>query len=881
MIDARGKVWTKTYDNWGKLLTDTDPLNHITQYGYDKAGVKTRTIDAVNNVTQYSYDARGNIIAVADPYGAVTRYEYNTDNQIAKVTDAENKVIQTVEYDLDGRVSRQVDGNGNVTSFVYGDEASGLNNLISKIIYPTFSQEFKYDNRNRVVETIDVLDATTKLSSKTAYDAKGYLLSTTDKTNKTTRYTFDALGRPKIITDAVNGVTEAAYDNRDNLIVLNDTKNHAHRFTYDRVNRKLTEVRPMGQALTYSYTATGELDTRTDPKGQVKKFTYDDAGRMIAESYYHSATDLTNNNVVRSTSYSFNDLNRPNGYSDTTSSSGLVSIGITTYDPRGLRKSGESINYGSFTLSYSYDYYANGQKKSFTGPDGVTVDYTYDPNNQLATIQLPTGNLTVNNYKWTAPSQITLPGGSIRSQSYDALLRLTQIQVKDPGQSDVLKYQYGYDNAGNIKTKNTEHGNYSYTYDDLYQLTSASNPSPFPTEGYTYDPAGNRLTDTKTSGTWSYNDNNQLQGIVGISFEFDANGNTTKKIDANNPTQTRTYVYDTRDRLIEVLDQNNNLIATYTYDPFGRRLSKETIGTNSIKTWFFYSDEGLVAEASSSGAVNRSYGYRPNSIWGTDPVYLKEGTNIYYYQNDHLGTPQKLMTQGGMVAWSAKADAFGNTTVDATPTITNNLRFPGQYFDSETGLHYNRHRYYDPSSSRYLTSDPAGLIADLNVYRYSRSNPVSYFDETGLSPSCKAYYIGPWEPAGQITKNKKENDYFNGLKTTMTPDGVGTSPQGPEPGRPSPFPVCPSIDFIVKVYKVYKHVYEWDLYDRYKRTEKYECVTDHCPPMSCCSKEPTTELIPVEKYREEFVKHVSGSDTKDVYWFGFKISIDLCMPMRR
>lgn len=406
-----------------------------------------------------------------------------------------------------------------------------------------------------------------------------------------------------------------------------------------------------------------------------------------------------------------------------------MSTGTITYDPRQRRKTGESVHYGPFALSYSYDYDANGKKRSFTGPDGVTVNYTYDSNNQLATVQLPTRTITVNGYRWTAPSQLTFPGGTTRTQGHDPLLRLTRVEVKDPGQSEVLNHQYTYDGVGNLRTKTTEHGSYTYNYDDLDRLTSAQVPSPLPTETYTYDAVGNRLTDAKTTQTWIYNANNQLNALDGITFDHDANGNTTRKTVAADPTQSRIYVYDTSDRLTEVRDPNNNLIATYTYDPFGRRLWKEV---NNTRTYFFYADEGLIAEANGTGTVTKRYGYRPDSTWTTDPLYLKEGGNYYFYQNDHLGTPQKLVSTHGTVVWSARAEAFGLTTVEINSTITNNLRFAGQYYDAETGLYYNWNRYYDPRMGRYLTSDPIGLRGGLNTYLYARANPLRYTDPTGL-----------------------------------------------------------------------------------------------------------------------------------------------------
>ena len=725
VIDARLKVWTQTFDNKGRILTRTDPLNHTTTLGYDRANWLIRVTDAVNNVTQVNYDVRHNAIATIDPYGAVTKLDYNQESQLTQVTDAENRVQRT-EYDLEGRLSKQIDGNGNAIQYIYGDVASGLNELLVKVIYPSIAQEYKYDQKNRSVETIDVVDATTRLSRKTSYDDADNILAITDQRSMITKNMYDNLGRLKAVTDPLQGVTQYTYDNRDNRIVVTDPKNQTHHFTYDRLSRKRTEVRPLGQTITATYISTGQLDTVTDPKGQIKKYTYDDVGRITAETHYRTATDFTNNIVVKTTSYTFNDLNRLLGYSD-----GNM-VGVTTYDAHQLRKTGESVNYGTFTLSHRYDYFSNGRKKFFIGPDDSIVNYTYDLNNQLATIQLPTGSITLNSYKWFAPAQITYPGGSVTQQQYDPLMRLTQIQAKNPGQAEIMNYQYGYDNEGNIKTKFTEHGNYLYDFDNLYRLKTATNPSPLLSEGYTYDAVGNRLTDSKTIGNWVYNANNQFTGVDTVSYEHDLNGNTTKKTNTTDPTQTRNYVYDTSDRFIEIRDQNNALIAAYTYDPFGRRLSKETTGSVGSKTYFFYADEGLVAEANAIGAVTKIYGYQPDSTWSNDPVFLKDGTNTYYFQKDHLGTPQKLIASNGSVVWSAKADAFGNTLVDSSSTLTNNLRFAGQYFDQESGLHYNYFRYYDPQTGRYVTSDPIGLDGGLNTFGYVGGNPIGEVDFYGL-----------------------------------------------------------------------------------------------------------------------------------------------------
>jgi len=112
---------------------------------------------------------------------------------------------------------------------------------------------------------------------------------------------------------------------------------------------------------------------------------------------------------------------------------------------------------------------------------------------------------------------------------------------------------------------------------------------------------------------------------------------------------------------------------------------------------------------------------------------MKVGGEYYFYQNDHLGTPQKMTAVNGAVVWSAKYSSFGDATVDLSSSITNNLRFPGQYFDQETDLHYNYHRYYDYEIGRYLRTDPIGLDGGFNLYAYVLNSPVKLVDPLGLT----------------------------------------------------------------------------------------------------------------------------------------------------
>ena len=146
---------------------------------------------------------------------------------------------------------------------------------------------------------------------------------------------------------------------------------------------------------------------------------------------------------------------------------------------------------------------------------------------------------------------------------------------------------------------------------------------------------------------------------------------------------------------------------------------------------------GLAAEYDQNGTLQKEYGYLPGQPYMTNPVFQRTSTSFAYYQNDHLGTPQRLIDKQGITVWQASYDAFGKATVNIN-TVENNLRFAGQYFDSESSLHQNWFRDYDPETGRYLERDPVGLRGGINTYAYVMGNPVMGMDPWGLITFCEA-----------------------------------------------------------------------------------------------------------------------------------------------
>lgn len=467
----------------------------------------------------------------------------------------------------------------------------------------------------------------------------------------------------------------------------------------------------MGQNSRYSYDHNGLVKTITDAKGQITTYNYD-AANHLSNVVYHDGTQ---------DSFTYDSLGNLIGY---TGADGVS--GVLEYDALN-RKIAETVNYGSFTKSFQYSYDAYGNKDSYTSANDIVHSYAHDLSGRVTAMSVDGQTINLS-YNKTRLAQINYPNGVTTNYSYNGNDWLSNLNTSGPN-GTLLQRDYSFDGTGNITNAVSTQGSTNYTYDPTNQLTEADHPAAtaLSDETYSYDPVGNRLNANDISGLISYNTNNELIGHSTAQYQYDTNGNTVQKTENG---QVTTYNYNSRNRLAAIHLADGRLVS-YRYDPFGRRISKSVAGTT---TSYAYTDEGLVGEYDANGNWQKSYGWKPNGLWGTDPVYQRTPTGLYYYHNDHLGTPQRLSDNTGAIVWSAGYAAFGRATVDPFLTaVENNLRFAGQYFDQESGLHYNYQRFYDPKAGRYTQVDPIGFFAgDVNLFRYVYQNPIMNFDSNGL-----------------------------------------------------------------------------------------------------------------------------------------------------
>jgi RHS repeat-associated protein len=248
-------------------------------------------------------------------------------------------------------------------------------------------------------------------------------------------------------------------------------------------------------------------------------------------------------------------------------------------------------------------------------------------------------------------------------------------------------------------------------------------------------------------GTWIYNANNELQsygtGVQRRVLSYDANGSTVREELGDPSFQVTDYVYDPErseasaasDRLIEVKRDGVTQVE-YAYDPYGQRIWRETKPVSlegATITWFLYSTEGLIGEYRADGSLIREYGWLPNGLWGTDPVWQHDATGTHVMHNDHLFTPERMTRTGeSVVSWAGNREAFGRVAVQPGSSTTMLLRFPGQWEDGVGGFYQNWWREYGAGVGRYRSVDPLSLLDGVNFFLYSNGRPLGSFDGTGL-----------------------------------------------------------------------------------------------------------------------------------------------------
>ncbi|ENU4104058.1 TPA: RHS repeat-associated core domain-containing protein, partial [Pseudomonas aeruginosa] len=559
----------------------------------------------------------------------------------------------------------------------------------------------------------------------------------------------------------LGGKTQLAYDAQDNLTEVKDPRGVTTRYEYDGLGNLTRLVSPDSGTTTFEHDAAGNVIRRTDARGAVTEYRYDALNRLIER---HSPSDPSLDVQYR---YDLTaDGNK--GIGRLGAIEGARDSLVYRYDERGnLVEQVRSIRLDQQTLldRVTYRYDAANQLLEIGYPSGLAIGYPRNAGGQVASVTLAVGDKAPSPlvgqiaYLPFGPLQrLTWGNGIALSREYDQDYQLLRQKV-GPWQSD-----YQHDANGNIQQhRHSLWGTLDYQYDPLDRLTEERGVQGG--RSYAYDAVGNRTqrSDNPASGGTASSqdyqyapDSNRLTAIGAQAVTSDAAGNLTQDRAA------RKLAYDAQGRLQSV-SLDGQQVAEYRYNALGQRIVKLT--PESITTYLYGPDGQLLGEAEHDGSGRKLraqyYLWLDSLPLATiDADYDAQGKvgnpTLLYLHGDHLDTPRLATDASGQIAWQWQSDAFGRGEALSQGSTQVNLRFPGQYYDAESGLHYNYFRDYDPETGRYVESDPIGLGGGLNTYGYVEANPVLRTDSLGLMqdigcitpPRSTAEFWFPCKPGG-------------------------------------------------------------------------------------------------------------------------------------
>jgi RHS repeat-associated protein len=744
---GKARSWNYTYDSYGRVLTAKGPrtdINSTITYAYyacttgAQCGQLETATDPVGNITTYNtYNAFGQPLTVTDPNGVVTTLTYDsrqrlTSRQVAsettgfsyyptgllkQVTLPDSSYVVYL-YDGAHRLTQIQDGLGN--SMQYTLDAMG-NRTAQKSFDPN---GVLHRAHSRAINALNEVYQDTSAAGTAAvtttygYDNDGNVQTVSAPMARNTSNAYDALSRLTQVTDPATGITKIAYDANDRIVSVKDPRSLVTSYTNNGLGDHTAQTSPDTGAIGYSYDSAGNVATVTTARGAMTSYVYDPLNRPTQVSFtMGGTTDQTIALTYDTGGY---------GKGRLTNASDANQSVTFSYDALGRVVSKKQI-VGPVTLTVGYGY-TNGKLTTLTTPSGKTITYSYNANHQISGVSVNgTPVLSAATYEpFGAISGWTWGNGTTTLRSYNTDGNIANI-------SSAATKDYTYDNALRITgIADGSNSNLSWTfgYDAADRLTSGA--TPLQSISFTYDANGNRLTqggsatETLTPSSTS-NILTSVSGGLSRTYAYDASGNTLG-------FSGNTFTYNHAGRISSV--SNGTGATTYLYNAFGQRIQKSSA---SSTTNFVYDESGhLIGEYDGSGTLIQEI------VWVNDtPVATVRieacGLSIFYIHTDHLNTPRRITRRSTAdVVWSWESDPFGNAGPNQNPsglgTFVFNLRLPGQYYDSESGLNQNYFRDYDPSVGRYVESDPMGLKGGINTYGYVRGSAVMHGDFFGLLP---------------------------------------------------------------------------------------------------------------------------------------------------
>ncbi|MBF6425281.1 RHS repeat protein [Nocardia cyriacigeorgica] len=759
VIDPAGNRTEYTHHACGAIASVTEPTGAVTTIDVDAAGLPIQVTDPHGGITTIERDHFGRPTVVTDPLGSTVRYIWSGETKLLRRIDGDD-IGESWVWDGELNLIAHVDRNGGITRYTYG----AFDLLTARTEPDGAMTHYTWDTQRRLTTVVNPIGHTWHYR----YDPAGRLTSETDYTGATTHYTHDPAGRVATVTPATGATTHYTHDPAGRVATVTPATGVTRHHTHDILGRLTSITADTGEWIHYTHDLAGRIKTAVSGVGETRTHTL---------QFTHTRTGQLASQQV--------DDQPPM---------------VFTHDEFGRRTSRTTPT--GATTTWTHD--VAGRVTAMT-TDGHAISFTHDPLGRTTGWRI--GNISIDR-AFTSVGHTThqivtahLPGTPASSAPEPQILRRDDYTWRPDGyltshttthpETGPDHRQYTLDPIGRV-TAITRNGNLAeqYTYDKLSNITSGGVVTPDPTTpgpghptspgqpgshpGYPSPPglppnpaAPQQHSPANTRREYH---NNLLIRDGRHQYHYDPAGRLIRK------TTTRIsrkpdvwhYRYNAFDQLTDVYTPDGQWWH-YTYDALGRRTTKRLLTNQTISqlSRFSWDTSRLVEEEGPTGIIRWSY--RPGSFAPLTQTVCRASPEDEFtaIATDLVGAPIQLYDPywARMVA-AAGENLWGQIEWEGFTPIP--LRFPGQYFDQESGLHHNFHRTYDPATGLYLTSDPLGIAPSLNSRAYPH-NPLVWSDPLGLLPSCN--------DADDLAERMDGRTYFHytdedGYNAIMAPDGA-------------------------------------------------------------------------------------------------------------
>jgi RHS repeat-associated protein len=582
-----------------------------------------------------------------------------------------------------------------------------------------------------------------------------------------------------VTIDANNYRTTTMLDAVGNVTGIRDASasHNLTTFAYDALNRKISYTDPAGHQGTFAYTAVDRIASTTDRDGRVINFSYDADNRLATETW------LVSGSTVNTLTFLYDAVG------NLTSAASNTGAYTMSYDA--LNRTTVVNEPFNLTLTFSYD--AVGNRTLVQDSQGGMMTSVYDGANELTSRQFSGNGATFSfGLTYTGTHQLStimrynnvMGTGNIASSTflYDGADRVTSIQHQNAGGTSLASFLYSYDAGGRLTTTTDNGTPKTYTYDVTNQLTGDG------TNTFTFDGAGNR-----TNTGYSTTTENQLTADGVYTYTYDNEGNLSAKTRTADG-ENWAYTYDVKNELTQVVEKTSTALvvstAVYKYDVFGNRIEKDVTTGSTVTTRFgydgwkthldvwgnpptFVGNENWDVWVDMDGSNNLQTRYVRGDVVDQLFARVDSSGNTFWILTDRQGSIRTVLDNNGNVKDQISYDGWGKAS-QTNSSYGGRYLNTGREFDAETGLQYNRGRYYDQTTGRWISQDPLGLAPDINLYRYGGNQPTGKSDPSGFD-----WRSNPFMPAPNPFLPAPNNPFLPGDTHPLPPSPVPLPPHDP------------------------------------------------------------------------------------------------------